>query len=173
MTCQRPSWVTSLAISQAWHPSTLTSIGLSSPNKTFWSGLKPTCSLQLSLVLLLPAVSLFPIEHLKTTLNHCSFHHTLCHVCLLLTLCPLAEMKALSGIKQYKLSEQSYPSNAVSTLTSILTGTTPSKHGIIQEAWFNKYTGIIFPCSFFPAHTQNTYTHYLIPRHGRECIRIS
>jgi len=49
------------------------------------------------------------------------------------------------------LSTEAYPADSIARLTSVLTGSNPSKHGIIQRTWYDRDQGAIVKAYSNPA----------------------
>jgi len=51
-----------------------------------------------------------------------------------------AGLPSIASLPKQKIVTEAYPDNSLTSLTSMLTGTTPSQHGIINDVWFNEAT---------------------------------
>eukprot|EP01087_Luapelamoeba_hula_P002993 TRINITY_DN1281_c0_g1_i1.p1 TRINITY_DN1281_c0_g1~~TRINITY_DN1281_c0_g1_i1.p1 ORF type:complete len:536 (-),score=72.89 TRINITY_DN1281_c0_g1_i1:70-1596(-) len=54
----------------------------------------------------------------------------------------LAAMDSASSVPHQSVASQSFPQDGASILNTILTGASPSKHGIVQNSWFNTKAGL-------------------------------
>ncbi|KAL6061404.1 hypothetical protein QOT17_012893 [Balamuthia mandrillaris] len=49
-----------------------------------------------------------------------------------------SDLPSLQGKKSSQVLKESYPSDSIASLTSLLTGTSPSEHGISGSSWFSR-----------------------------------
>ena len=64
---------------------------------------------------------------------------------LLAVFCAYDSIVHLEGLK-HKIASEAYPDETITALTSILTGATASKHGIVGDAWLQRESGRNFEC---------------------------